>query len=109
MAEYEPPLESPVIFRLWVALSQARFQSARIGERGISLEKLAVKAWESTDPAVVAAWERLTHPDNLRGLEAWSEQVWNPIAAEATRKALEICRSRSVSGELPSIGTIEPH
>jgi hypothetical protein len=77
----------------WVALDEA------IWATGSVREILSVWPWESAVPAVQAAWEALTRPEHLVDLEArWACSAggtgMNEWAAEVTRKAIEICRSR---------------
>jgi hypothetical protein len=52
--------------------------------------------WESQNPEVGAAWERLTHPDNMAALEDWAQglESFNDIAKSCTLRALAECRSR---------------
>jgi len=64
------------------------------------LDPVACRPWLSTHPRVVAAWEALTRPENLADLEFWLAHfddgaAMNEWAAEATRKAIEVSRSRT--------------
>ena len=94
VAAREPMHEDPEIdrvFWLWVALSNARCSGASED----AMNRLADPSWDSRYPEIRDAWDALTHPDNLTALEAWDAMgPKNPVAAEATAKALERCRAR---------------
>jgi hypothetical protein len=56
--------------------------------------------WTSPTPAVRAAWNSLTNPENLRYLRAWEahlteEHSTNPFAMLVARKALADCEARA--------------
>ncbi|MDB5307738.1 MAG: hypothetical protein JWO38_1940 [Gemmataceae bacterium] len=60
--------------------------------------------WESANPEVHAAWERLTQPDNLAALESWARGVesFNEYAKGMTLRALTECRSRATKPAEPA-------
>jgi hypothetical protein len=77
---------------LWAALDEAIM--------GGGLAEHFVNPWESQNPAVRAAWEALTRPDNLSDLQAWladdrGRRGITQYGEALTRKAIEDCRSRS--------------
>ena len=51
------------MFALWSALSKAVWDSG---------ESLGPEPWESMNDKVRAAWDALTQPSNLEGLESWA-------------------------------------
>jgi len=55
---------------LWLVLDQARY-ATRPGES--LLDRLRQDPWTHDDSAVRSAWEALTSPENLAGLEQWSQ------------------------------------
>ena len=75
------------IWPLWLELARAR--TAEL--------ELDIPPWESSSPAVKAAWDRLVQPANLKALEALNCEAseMNPNAMVAARKALEVCRTLS--------------
>lgn len=89
------------IARLWKELSDA-INTPQAGESILS--RLAVPAWESTDEHVVRAWGALTRPENLKALVEWGTVDLNPRAREYTDKAIEVCRSRSMTDGEPAAG-----
>jgi hypothetical protein len=92
----DPIAEKDRIWRLWIDLERAQFQR-RPEEPGYSpIDQLLVKPWHSTDALVRAAWELLTRPENLPGLEIWAigMENFNPMAKEYTEAALKECRRR---------------
>jgi hypothetical protein len=77
----------------WSALDEA------VWSTGSAEDILWTWPWESSHPAVRAAWEVLTRPEHLAELERrWAlydnGANMNDYAAAVTRKAIEICRSR---------------
>lgn len=80
------------IFELWVKLSRARWR------KEVFEQEMKTHPWESSDPQVKAAWDALTHPRNLAGLEQWGREPekMNVVAQEATAKAIEFCRKRAL-------------
>jgi hypothetical protein len=82
----------------WAALDEAVWGTASVQEI------LWTWPWESAYPAVQTAWEVLTRPEHLADLEyRWScsdgGADMNEYAAEVTRKAIEVCRSRAMAAE----------
>lgn len=75
------------IWPFWLQLGRARAEAI----------ELDVQPWESSNPAVLDAWERLTQPINLVALEALQSEIdeSNPSARMAAIKALERCRELS--------------
>jgi hypothetical protein len=64
-------------------------------EGEILLQKTDQKPWESSFPDVKAAWAALTAPEHLSLLEWWASRgSLNPVAEEATKRALADCRAR---------------
>ena len=63
--------------------------------------------WESQNPQVGTVWERLTHPDNLAALEAWSEGVesFDEFAKGCTLRALAECLRVKAGHEQPRTGS----
>ncbi len=84
-------LQRRQVFEFWVELSRARHR------REVFEQEMFTNPWESNDPQVMLAWDRLTNPVNLDGLELWGAEPdkMNPVACEATAKAIEHCRKRS--------------
>ena len=74
------------MFALWSALSKSVWDSD---------ESLGPEPWESMHEKVQAAWDALTQPNNLEGLELWASGDLNPAAREAADRALQECRSRT--------------
>ena len=69
-----------------------------------TLDPIGQWPWLSTHPRVVAAWEALTRPEHWADLEfrlAYYDggAAMNDWAAEVTRKAIEVSRSRAASNE----------
>ena len=65
--------------------------------------------WESEQPKIIAAWERLTRPENLPDLEFWLARFdngrgMNDWAKKVTLKAIEVCRVRATGGPVASEG-----
>lgn len=59
------------------------------------------RPWETRFPDIRAAWESLTAPSNVSGLEAWARQPHvNVIAREAAEQALAACRARAASSSI---------
>ena len=54
-----------------------------------------VVPWECMDPAVAAAWKKMTDPKHQHALEQWLVQSCDGKPAEWGRKALEVCRQRA--------------
>jgi hypothetical protein len=75
----------------WVALAEARNRPEVIEKEGRR------HPWESSDPQVKTAWEALTDPRNLTGLERWGDDAggMNSFAREVTVKAIEHCRVKA--------------
>ena len=66
------------------------------------LDPIGQWPWLSTHPRVQAAWEALTLPEHLADLEfklarSGGGTGMNDWAAEVTRKAIEVCRSRATT------------
>lgn len=80
------------IFPFWAALGRAR-AGYLDGDHG--------RPWESEIPLVQKAWSDLTTPHHLDLLLAWLEAPGekNPVAQEASLKAVETCRARMEAGE----------
>ena len=75
------------MFALWSALEQAVWDSGEcLG---------GPEPWESMNERVRSAWDELTQPSNLEGLELWASGDLNPASREATDRALQKCRSRT--------------
>lgn len=87
-----PDHELERIGELWARLSRAAW-TPRPGESVV--DRLETAPWESLDPCVREAWEALTDPANLAGLERWAAGDLNPVARRATDKALQVCRERA--------------
>lgn len=86
----DPEIER--IFAHWVALDREMF-TAGPGES--LLDRPTPTPWESADARIRSAWEALTAPGNLRGLEKWARmEIMNPRARELSAMALESCRAR---------------
>jgi hypothetical protein len=77
---------------LWVELSRA-VQDCKPGED--MFERFTTPPWESSDQAIVEAWQRITDPKNLQELLARNQTKMNHKAEFYSRKALEICLQRS--------------
>ena len=78
----------------WCELNEAMIVTSR------SLDPVVQWPWRSSHPRVRAAWEALTQPENLPELEAWMGRfdggaAMHAWAAAATRKAVEVGRSRA--------------
>ena len=78
------------IFQLWVNLSKARWR------KEIVEVEMKTNPWDSNDPQVKAAWDALTHPNNLAALEYWDREPekMNAVAHEVAAKAIACCRKR---------------
>jgi hypothetical protein len=74
------------MFTLWSALQKAVWESG---------EALGPEPWESRNDKVRAAWDELTRPSNLEGLELWAGGDLNATARAATDRALWECKSRA--------------
>jgi hypothetical protein len=74
------------MFVLWSNLEKAVWESG---------EPLGPEPWESRNDKVRSAWDELTRPSNLEGLELWAGGELNAAAREATNRALRECRSRA--------------
>jgi hypothetical protein len=75
----------------WAALDEAIL--------GSGLDNHFIPPWESSHPAIHAAWDKLTDPDNLADLEYWlafydDGARMNDWAREATQKAIKACRAK---------------
>lgn len=79
--------------RLWVDLSIAMNH----GPAGHAIFERRAAPWDSEDEEIRAAWDALTHPDNLASLLGWGDGDLNQFAREATEKAIAHCRSRAGS------------
>ena len=80
------------MFQLWVQLEREVYKPEP-GEN--ALDRIVAPPWESRDRRICAAWDELTHPNNLRALEMWySPENMNPMAKEYTEEALRVCRKR---------------
>lgn len=78
---------------LWRELDEAILGSRRFDE-------VFIDPWESSQPNILAAWNRLTKPENLSDLEFWLASFdngngMNDWARKATLKAIEICRAKA--------------
>ena len=82
---------SPEIFELWNALSKARWR------REVFEQEMKANPWESNDSQVKAAWDALTDPRNLAGLEQWGSEPeeMNATAREAAAVAIRCCRMKA--------------
>ena len=83
--------------QLWIDLSIA----TNHGKPGESILERRRSPWASNDPEIKAAWDALTSPENLELLREWSRQDMNPVAEEATTKAIEHCTRRQKEGNQP--------
>jgi hypothetical protein len=77
---------------LWLALDRAR-HAPRSGES--ILDRLRQDPWSHDDPAVRSAWEVLTRPENLVGLEQWERGDLNPVARRMTDAAIHESKTRN--------------
>lgn len=75
------------LWERWLELSRVRAEE----------QDHEVPPWQSTNGRVRTAWLDLTQPGNLAALEVWGAALgeMNPVAAEASQKAIEVCRERS--------------
>jgi hypothetical protein len=65
--------------------------------------------WISPTPAVRAAWDTLTSPENLKYLRAWEAHLTakpstNSFAMLVARKALADCNARQEAAFPPTVG-----
>jgi hypothetical protein len=75
----------------WVALQKALFEPIE----GESIaDRLAKRPWTCDSPAVKAAWQDLTHPNNLQLLKNWASEPMNTTSREITDEALKVCLER---------------
>lgn len=79
---------------LWRGLDEAILGS------GLVFDTLFIDPWESTQPNIIAAWEKLTKRENLANLEFWLASFdtgngMNDWARRMTRKAIEVCRAKA--------------
>jgi hypothetical protein len=82
----EPDSIQQRMFALWSNLEKAVWESG---------EALGPEPWESRNDKVRSAWDELTRPSNLEGLELWASGDLNATAREATNRALRECKSRA--------------
>jgi hypothetical protein len=79
----------------WLALDAALWTTHSV------VEMLTVWPWDSSVPAVQAAWEALTRPEHLADLEYrlachdGGSHRMHDWAETVTRKAVEVCQSRA--------------
>jgi hypothetical protein len=76
---------------LWVELSNAIHECPPDED---IIQRHSTPPWESTDPAVLEVWRKITDPPNRDQLQGRLKLDMNPTAEEYTRKALEICVQR---------------
>src|SRR5262249_39703843 len=82
------------LYHLWAALDEAFIST------GGALHPEGWCPWNSSRAEIRAAWDALTHPDNLADLGDWLARGddgagMTDFAREPTLKAIEMCRSRA--------------
>jgi hypothetical protein len=82
------------MYQFWAALDEAMLAPGDI------FRDPDCWPWNSPRPAVRAAWDRLTHPDNLLGMEHWlahhrKGRGMTEWAKQVTLTAIEVCQRRS--------------
>jgi hypothetical protein len=92
----------------WCELDEAMLVTFQV------LDPVGQWPWLSTHPRVMAAWKALTRPEHLADLEfrlAYFDggRAMNDWAAEVTRKAIEVSRSRAARHAEPGIGATRKH
>ena len=82
------------LYLLWAAVDEQLLNEIR--RCLVADEPLPNQPWEATGPDLLAAWERLTRPENLAALEEWGRDraSFNAHARECTEEAIRVCRSR---------------
>ena len=52
--------------------------------------------WDTEDPGVIRAWNKLIAPENITDLTLWAADIekFNPVARVTTERALARCRER---------------
>lgn len=85
----------------WIALEKALFEPIP-GET--LADRLGKRPWNCDLPAVKAAWDGMTHPNNLAALQKWASEPMTPSIREITDAAIRVCEERVAKAKAGGAG-----